>query len=238
MTSTDNTQYYDAFSQSYDRGRDRGYHKLIDDQAAAIVKRVGQGGRLLEVGCGTGLVMERVSQFARDVEGIDISPGMLEHARRRGLSVREGSATELPFGDNEFDVVYSFKVLAHVGDIDTALSEMARVTRPGGHVVFDNYNRHSMRYLIKRVFGPRKTSNSFDEGAIGTRFDSVDEALARARRIGTVVHADGIRVVTPHPVALRVPVVAQATEWLEWKLMRSALHRFAGFVVFTTRVDG
>ena len=166
MTRTDNTSYYDAFSADYDRGRDRGYHKLIDDQAAALVRRVGVDKHALEVGCGTGLIMARVAEFAASVRGVDISPGMLEHARRRGLDVCEGSATRLPFADASFDVVYSFKVLAHVAAIDAALAEMRRVTRPGGHLVFDAYNRDSLRYLIKRAWGPRRTSAEFDEAAI------------------------------------------------------------------------
>ncbi|MCA9713008.1 MAG: class I SAM-dependent methyltransferase, partial [Myxococcales bacterium] len=158
-----------------------------------------------------------------------------EHARRRGLEVTEGSATELPFADASFDVTYSFKVLAHVADIDRALAEMARVTRPGGHVVFDAYNRDSMRTLIKRAFGPRRTSAAFDESAIVTRFDSLEQARARAEAIGTLVDVAGIRIATAHPAMLRLPVLGGLTERLEWSLMRSPLHRFAGFLVMTVR---
>ncbi len=235
MSSADNARYYDAFAHGYDDGRDRGYHQLIDDQAAAIVRRVGEGRSLLEVGCGTGLIMQRVARFARDVEGIDVSPGMLEHARARGLSVRVASATALPFADASFDVVYSFKVLAHVGPIDAALTEMARVTRPGGHMVFDCYNRDSLRYLVKRLRGPQRTSASFDEAAIETRFETVDGASRRAAEHGRVVGVDGIRIVTPHPLVLRLPGVGSIGRWLEWRLMRSPLRRFGGFVVLTVR---
>jgi ubiquinone/menaquinone biosynthesis C-methylase UbiE len=234
---TNNTRYYDAFSSTYDEGRDRGYHKLIDDQAAAIVRRVAEGGTALEVGCGTGLVMQRVAGFAAHVRGIDVSPGMLAHARARGLDVCEGSATALPFPDGEFDVVYSFKVLAHVDAVELALAEMARVTRPGGHVVFDAYNRDSLRFLVKRAFGPRRTSSTFDEAAIGTRFDAPEQALARARALGTVVDVAGIRILTTHPGILRIPGLGPMAERAEWGLMRSPLRRFAGFLVFTVRRD-
>jgi SAM-dependent methyltransferase len=234
---TDNTRYYDAFSSTYDEGRDRGYHKLIDDQAAAIVRRVGEGRTALEVGCGTGLVMQRVAGFAAHVSGIDVSPGMLVHARARGLDVHEGSATTLPFPDASFDVVYSFKVLAHVDPIEHALAEMARVTRPGGHVVFDAYNRDSLRFLVKRAFGPRRTSSAFDEAAIGTRFDAPAEALARAQALGTVVDVAGIRILTAHSGILRVPGLGPVVERAEWRIMRSPLRRFAGFLVFTVRRD-
>lgn len=232
---TDNTRYYDAFSSTYDEGRDRGYHKLIDDQAAAIVRRVARGRTVLEVGCGTGLVMQRVAGFAAHVTGIDVSPGMLARARERGLDVREGSATALPFPDATFDVVYSFKVLAHVDPVEPALAEMARVTRPGGHLVFDAYNRHSLRFLVKRAFGPRRTSSTFDEGAIGTRFDTPELALHRARALGTVVDVAGIRIVTAHSGILRVPGLGAVAERAEWIAMRSPLRRFAGFLVYTVR---
>lgn len=236
--TADNATYYDAFATRYDDGRDRGYHKLIDDQAAALVRRVGQGGHVLEVGCGTGLVMERVARFASRVQGIDLSPGMLQRARERGLEVHEGSATALPFEDGTFDVVYSFKVLAHVEPVEPALREMARVTRPGGFMVFDVYNRDSLRHLIKRAFGPRRTSSRFDEAAIPTRFDAPGAARARAQALGTVVDEAGIRIVTAHPGLLRIPGLATATARAEWALMRSPLRRFAGFLVYTVQREG
>jgi ubiquinone/menaquinone biosynthesis C-methylase UbiE len=229
---TDNREYYDAFSAGYDRNRDHGYHKLIDDQAAALVRRVGEGKDLLEVGCGTGLVLQRVSAFARTAKGIDLSPGMLQRARDRGLDVREGSATALPFADDTFDVAYSFKVLSHVPQLDVALSEMVRVVRPGGHLVFDIYNRHSLRYLIKRVFGPRSTSKQFDEHAISTAFMTPDEVVALLPTNARVTDIAGIRVITPHPAVFSLPVFGKAVEAAEWALMDSAARRFAGFSVF------
>ena len=81
---------------------------------------------------------------------------MLRAAQERGLEVREGSATELPFADESFDVSYSFKVLAHIPDWDRCLAEMVRVTRPGGRIIVDVYNRNSLRWLIKRLWGPRR----------------------------------------------------------------------------------
>ena len=228
-----NRAYYDAFATTYDDGRDRGYHKLIDDQAAALVQRVGEGRELLEVGCGTGLILERVARFAKRAEGIDLSPGMLQLARERGLEVREGDCKRLPFDDASFDVVYSFKVLAHVPQVEDALSEMLRVLRPGGHLIYDIYNRRSLRYWIKRGFGPRKSSEHYDEAAIDTHFALPEEAVASRPPGTTLVHTAGIRILTPHPYVLRMPLVGKAVEGLEWRLMDSALARFAGFWVLT-----
>lgn len=229
----DNRTYYDEFARHYDDRRARGYHKLIDDQAAELVHRVGAGQEVLEVGCGTGLILERIARFARAATGIDVSPGMVEHARRRGLNVRVGDATALPFPDASFDVACSFKVLAHVPDFDRALREMLRVVRPGGHLVFDVYNRHSLRYLAKRLFGPKPTSRRFAEDAIHTRFATPAE-VERGLPAGTrLISRSGIRIATPHAAVLRLPAVGPLWERLEWSLMDSAAATFAGFVVYT-----
>jgi ubiquinone/menaquinone biosynthesis C-methylase UbiE len=237
MTTASNRDYYDAFAVGYDVGRDAGYHRLIDEQATELVRRVGQGKDVLEVGCGTGLILQQVAQFASSATGMDLSPGMLERARERGLDVVEGSATELPFDDASFDVAYSFKVLAHVPAFEQALAEMARVVRPGGYIVFDAYNRQSLRYLVKRLFGPRSTSSSFDEGAIPTRFVTPRE-IRRCLPAGTrVVGQAGIRLTIPWAGVLRLPALGRVIEGLEWRLMDSNLSRWAGFVVHTLQKD-
>jgi ubiquinone/menaquinone biosynthesis C-methylase UbiE len=189
------------------------------------------------VGCGTGLVLQRVATFAKRAVGVDLSPGMLARAKARGLDVVEGSATALPFADASFDVAYSFKVLSHVPELPTALAEMLRVVRPGGHLVFDIYNRHSLRYAIKRVFGPRSTSTQFDEAAISTAFLTPREVEAILPAGGKLIRTSGIRVITPHPAALRLPLVGRAVEMLEWTLMDSPAARFAGFSVFTVEKE-
>jgi ubiquinone/menaquinone biosynthesis C-methylase UbiE len=229
----DNRTYYDDFARHYDDRRARGYHKLIDDQAAAIVRRVGAGKTLLEVGCGTGLILERVAEFAQRAEGVDVSPGMVEHARRRGLDVRVADATSLPYADGAFDVAFSFKVLAHVSKFDEALKEMLRVVRPGGHIVFDIYNRHSLRYAMKRLFGPKHTSQRFAEDAILTRFLTPSEMDVRLPKNTRFVSRSGIRIATPHAALLKLPALGSAWERLEWGLMETPLASFAGFVVYT-----
>ena len=107
-----NREYYDAFSTDYERERGNndpgGYHELLDELEAGYVRRFGQGRDVLEVGCGTGLVLLRIREFARQARGVDLSPGMLATAQARGLYVTLGSATELPFDSNQFDVTCSF----------------------------------------------------------------------------------------------------------------------------------
>jgi hypothetical protein len=112
---------------------------------------------------------------------------------------------------------------------------MLRVVRPGGHVVFDVYNRHSVRYALKRLFGPRPTSDAFDEAAITTRFWSLDEARAHLPRGLELVRISGLRVATLTPGLLTVPKLGPMLARLEWTLMDSGLARFAGFPVITAK---
>jgi ubiquinone/menaquinone biosynthesis C-methylase UbiE len=146
-----NRAYYDEFAARYEDARHAGYHALVDRLEVEVVRRYGEGGHVLEAGCGTGLLLDRVRQFTASATGIDLSPGMLAKARDRGLRVANASIIDLPFADSSFDAAYSFKVLAHIEAIGDALREMSRVVRPGGHVLAEFYNTRSLRYLVKRL---------------------------------------------------------------------------------------
>ncbi len=231
--------YYDEFAERYeDRrgGRDPGgYHDLLDDLEIDFVKRFGEGRDVLEVGCGTGLLLARIAGFARSARGVDLSPGMLDRARARGLDVIEGSATSLPLPDASVDVACSFKVLAHVREIEVALAEMARVVRPGGHVLAEFYNPLSLRGLVKR-FGPAGAiSARTRESAVFTRFDSPAEAARLLPASLRLVASRGVRIVTPAAAAMRVPLLGPLLRRAEWALCDSELARFGGFWIAAAR---
>lgn len=231
--------YYDAFSERYDAQRggnvSGGYHDLVDDLEVGFVRKFAEGRDLLEVGCGTGLLLERFATFARRAEGVDLSEGMIEKARARGLSVRVASATEIPFPDATFDVTCALKVLPHVRDIHRAAAEMFRVTRPGGVVVLEVYNPWSLRALTKKLFAPRKTSTTFDESAILTRFDSPADVARWVPPGATLVDARGVRIVTPVAGVFRVPGLGTLARAAEEALCDGPLRRFGGFYLLAYR---
>ncbi len=235
MSETRTKAYYDDFATTYEVGRDRGYHALIDELEASTVIPHLAGKRLLEVGCGTGLVLAKLAPHAAEAVGVDLSPAMLEHARARGLTVHEGSATALPFGDGSFDVVCSFKVLAHVPQIEVALSEVARVLRPGGIAVLEFYNRRSLRYLARLAAGARRVGRSHREDDIPTRWDtpsSIREAMPSSLRLESFV---GVRIVTPAAAFYRAPVLGIGLAAAERRLARGPLAKFGGFLVAIAR---
>ena len=227
----DNESYYDEFADWYEKERHDGYHAFIDRLETDLVLEHAAGKDVLEVGCGTGLILNRVAPVANRAAGIDLSSGMLEKARERGLEVYKANATELPFDDGTFDVVYSFKVLAHVEAIDVALREMARVTRKNGVLLLEFYNWMSLRYLAKQVAGPQKISQQTHEGAVYTRWDSPVDLGRRLPENLRLVDYKGVRVLTPLAAAHRVPIVGPVLRKLEHRAKDSPLRYFGGFLV-------
>jgi ubiquinone/menaquinone biosynthesis C-methylase UbiE len=234
-SSDANRAYYDAFSAEYERERGKndpgGYHELLDELEAGYVQRFGAGRDVLEVGCGTGLVLMRIREFARSARGVDLSPGMLAKAQARGLSVQLGSATELPFEANQFDVTCSFKVLAHVPEIEKALSEMARVTRPGGVVLAEFYNPFSLRGLAKRLGPAGKIAAGANEHDVYTRFDSPARAKELTPQGCVYVGARGVRITIPSAKLMRGALGRRLFRAAEHALCDSPLRRLAGFYV-------
>ncbi|KPK66321.1 MAG: hypothetical protein AMS21_02610 [Gemmatimonas sp. SG8_38_2] len=228
-------RYYDDFSESYERGRGYGYHQMIDELEVRIAAPYARGARVLELGCGTGLILARVAEIAKEAVGIDLSERMAERARDRGLDVRVGSVCDLPFEDDEFDLTYSFKVLAHVPDIEAAIREAARVTRPGGHLLLEFYNPWSLRYLAKKVAGPQRIGDDRTEADIFTRWDSPLAVPKLLPPNVELVDYCGVRVLTPVAAVHRIPWVARRLSQAELLAARSPLRYFGGFLVAVLR---
>lgn len=94
------------------------------------------GGRILDVGAGTGIVSAELRQVAADVLGVDLSPEMIRQARERLAGhVAVADAAALPLPEASIDAVTFVWVLHLVGDPAAALRESARVLRPGGRAV-------------------------------------------------------------------------------------------------------
>src|SRR5204862_4116626 len=107
MTTLGSTQsYYDRFSETYERERHHGYHRLIDELELELVRRYGQGRDVLEAGCGTGLLLREAARVGRSAIGLDLSCGMLRQAHGRGLRVVQGSLTAVPLPSESVDLVY------------------------------------------------------------------------------------------------------------------------------------
>lgn len=94
----------------------------------------GEGLRLLDAGCGTGHHMAELAGRGYEVAGVDASKEMLEFARENnpGAEIYEADVDEIPFPDESFDIILSVEVLRHLPRSVKAISEMARLLKPGG----------------------------------------------------------------------------------------------------------
>jgi phosphatidylethanolamine/phosphatidyl-N-methylethanolamine N-methyltransferase len=142
-----------VFGPVFDRGR-----------KAAIEAAERVGGRILEVGVGTGISLPDYSR-ANIIFGVDISEGMLKKARKRvaalGLTHVEGLAVmdahRLNFPDNSFDVVVAQYVISAVHDPEATLDEFIRVLRPGGEIVIlsrisaEDGVRHTIEHWVAPI---------------------------------------------------------------------------------------
>lgn len=122
-----------------------------------------RAGRVLEIGVGTGLSLHHYGPHL-DVTGIDVSPDMLDKARRKvaekGLGhvtrISEMDARELGFPDDHFDTVVAMYVISVVPEPEKVMAEMARVCKPGGEVLIVGHFARTRGALaaIERLFAP------------------------------------------------------------------------------------
>lgn len=132
-------------------------------QAAARLRSLGAGGRVLDCGIGTGVLSLALACIApvREVVGIDIAPAMLCEAAANlaaaGIpaDLRRADAHRLPQADASFDAVVSAHMLEHLARPAQAIAEMARVLRPGAELVIvatrDNFADRLIRLKWRHV---------------------------------------------------------------------------------------
>ncbi|MCO4771741.1 MAG: methyltransferase domain-containing protein [Deltaproteobacteria bacterium] len=143
-------------AEKFDRAADAMSYDSLDERYMHLVQKlggtsadyicdlaeIGPGDHVLDLGTGTGLgvrtAARRTGSTGR-VVGLDLSPGLIEVAKRHTESewceYVVGDAEDLPFEAETFDVVFTYCAVAHFPRLDVALSQMRRVLKPGGRVV-------------------------------------------------------------------------------------------------------
>lgn len=125
----------------------------VERQLAALIAEEAVGD-LLDIGTGTGRILEILADKVGRAVGVDLSPDMLlmarsklERARLRNCAVRKGDMNHLPLGDASFDAVTIHQVLHYAERPAKAIQEAARVLRPGGRLFIVDFQAHDLDYL-------------------------------------------------------------------------------------------
>lgn len=140
--------------------------------------KIPDGARVLELGCGNGLLWEKNADRINDNWDIllsDLSQGMLDHTRSRLLNIQSRFSYEIidvqsiPYPNESFDIVIARHMLYHIPDLNKALNEIKRVLKPGG-IFYASTNEETammeLEHLVDKfnkdiVFSPRKLIEKF-----------------------------------------------------------------------------
>ena len=164
--------------------------KYIDDHAAVA------GLRVLEVGCGGGILTQSLAELGAVTTGIDVAPGPLTVAQLHAIETQMGEkiryieTTAESFAEVEpesFDVVAALEMLEHVPDYRSTVYALAKLTRPGGKVFLSTINRSSKAYLMA-VLGAEYVLNILPRGTHDyAKFIRPSELANAARDAGLLV---------------------------------------------------
>ncbi|MDC3161541.1 class I SAM-dependent methyltransferase [Gammaproteobacteria bacterium] len=139
-----------------------------------IINKI-SGKSLLDVGCGSGLALSVIKAInpERSCTGIEPTNDLVNIWKLRNVDVKNGSATKIPFDDNEFDTVYSSHVIEHIEDDLLATKEMIRVAKqkvliivPAGNCDDKNMGTPHLRYYNRVNF-----KELIDEATSGIKCD-------------------------------------------------------------------
>jgi 2-polyprenyl-6-hydroxyphenyl methylase/3-demethylubiquinone-9 3-methyltransferase len=151
------------------------------------------GLRILDIGCGGGLVSEAVAELGATVTGIDASESAIEvarvHAARSGLAIdfRCTAPENIVADEHPFDAVLSLEVVEHVTDVDAFLAAAVALVKPGGAIVLATLNRTLASLLLAKI-GAEYVLRWLPPGTHSWRkFRRPSELAAILRRLGVTV---------------------------------------------------
>ena len=197
--------FFDAVGPDWDALRE-----VFNDatlRAQAISRLVPRRLRVADIGTGTGILACEMARLGVDVIGIDQSARMLEAARSKveaetfptggHVELKRGEAEDIPLEDRSVDAALAHMVLHYVTSPDRAISEMARILRPGGTLVAVDFVRHDLKWMQQELgvvwngFAPETVQDWFAAAGLVDIEVEEGEYLARDRDLPATLIAWG-----------------------------------------------
>jgi len=180
--------------------------------AALDAAHIGPGTRLLDAGCGTGLVAVLAKFRGAEVSGLDASAALLAVARERlpAADWRDGDLEAIPFADGSFDAVTAINSVFYAADMAAAMRELARVVRRGGRIVITAWGPPAQcEFLaaVMPVLGPLMPPPP--PGAAPPH----PGALAEPGALAAVLRSAGLRVAEESQVACPFIFASAEASW-------------------------
>lgn len=132
------------------------------------------GERILDLGCGDGVLTAAIVETGAEVVGVDSSPGMVAAAHKRGIDARLADAYELPF-DAEFDAVFSNAALHWMTQPGEVVRGVARALRPGGRFVGEFGGHGNVAAIVTALVAAWEQSGAAEEPPRPWYFPTAEE---------------------------------------------------------------
>ena len=165
------------------------------------------GERVLDLGCGDGVLTERLAALGLEVLGVDASAEQVAAARKRGLDARQVDGEALPF-EAEFDAVFSNAALHWMRDPDAVIAGVGRALKPGGRFVGEFGGAGNVRQIIEAVLAAL-ARRGIDGEAVNPWYFPSPEAYQER------LEAGGFTVETIELFPRPTPLPGELADWLE-----------------------
>jgi 2-polyprenyl-6-hydroxyphenyl methylase / 3-demethylubiquinone-9 3-methyltransferase len=193
----DLAQYDDLADQWWEPGGAfAALHWLAAARARLIPPAPAGGGRLLDLGCGGGVLAPHVPP-GYEHHGVDLNASALAQAAGRGIHVLQADVTAVPLPDGFADVVVAGELIEHVPDPEALIDEVVRLLRPGGTAVFDTIAPTRWARLSLVTIGERVPGGPPPRIHDPALFVSPERLRAAFARHGVQVTLTGLQ---PHPL--------------------------------------
>ncbi len=181
--------YYDYWNKNRD-------NKVIWQREKLALKIIGNilkdKDKILDIACGNGkfmrIMFNKFKNKNLEIKGIDYSEVEVKEAKSHGLDVKRVNLEEgIPFDNNSFDIIYAGEIIEHLYNADYFLSEVNRILKKGGHIVFSTpnlcawFNRIFMPLGIQPLFLEPSTKSKLVGAGVLKRFKKESQPVGHIR---------------------------------------------------------